>query len=60
MVEAANSIATLQCVDRLAENLLGEAAHLRDVVVEEGKLLLVGPDDVLVLLFHHANSQAAD
>ena len=45
-------VAALQRLDRLAEHLLGEAAHLGDLVVEERKLLLVRPDDVLVLLVH--------
>ena len=45
-------IAALQRLDRLAEHLLGKAAHLGDLVVEEGKLLLVRPDDMFVLLIH--------
>ena len=45
-------IAPLQGLEGLAEYLLGEAAHLGDLVVEERKLLLVRPDDVVVLLVH--------
>src|SRR5262245_15125747 len=45
-------IAALQRVEGLAEYLLGETAHLGDLVVEEGELLLIRPDDVFVLLLH--------
>ncbi len=31
-----------------AEDVLGEAAHLRDLPVEKGELVLVGLHDVLV------------
>ena len=55
-------IAALERVDRLAEDLLGETAHLGDLVVERGKLVLIGPDDVLVrvhLWSFSSNARAA-
>ena len=45
-------VTALERLDRLAEHLLGEAAHLRDLIVEERELLLIRPDDVFVLLVH--------
>ena len=41
-------IAAFERIDGLPEDLLGETAHLGDLVVERGELLLVGPDDVFV------------
>ena len=41
-------IAPFQRVEGLAEAVLGEAAHVRDPLVEERQLVLVGFDDVLV------------
>ena len=34
-------VAALKCVKRLAEDVLGEAAHVGDLLVEERQLLLV-------------------
>ncbi len=41
-------IAAFERVDRLTDDLFGEPAHLGDLVVERGELLLVGGNDVLV------------
>ena len=38
---ASFGIAAFQRVERLAEQLLGEAAHLRDLLVEQRQLFLV-------------------
>ena len=41
-------VAALQRIERLAEQLLGEAAHLRDLLVEQRQLFLVRFYGVLV------------
>ena len=41
-------IAALERIERLAEQLLGETAHLRDLLVEQRQLFLVGFYGVLV------------
>ena len=41
-------IAPLQRIEGLRQQLLGQAAHLRDLLVEQLQLLVEGFDDVLV------------